>query len=453
MHQTMAEKIISARMGMKCEIGEVIPRLPVSKMFLNEVLAPPAIEYFRKDFGDLFKERGASESVFDPTRVFLIPDHTVPSCSIKVSQGVDLMKEFAKTTGVKMFKECDGIEHVLLPESGVIVPGDIMVGTDSHTDTNGALNCLAFGIGTTDAELAMATGFLYNFTVPQSIYFKLSGALRPGVSGKDVILSIIGKMGAGGCAKRVAEFGGEGISNLSMDDRFTIANMCVEMSARTGLFPCDEQTEAYIVDTKTSWDMVKTVLDEKAAYERVVEINLNDIEPMVSFPHLPAHAVPISRFDDMARKSQTSNDPTLAAVVDDKINFAFIGSCTNGRKSDLLAGAEILKGKQIHQDVTLIVIPGSRQIYNWAAQTGVLQIFAEAGANIQSSNCGTCFGKHMGVLSDKGRMISTSNRNYQGRMGSKDAQIFLASPATVATSALTGRITAPQKFTSTLALG
>ncbi|MDR3425636.1 MAG: aconitase/3-isopropylmalate dehydratase large subunit family protein [Alphaproteobacteria bacterium] len=444
MHQTMAEQIISASMKKACRAGEVIPRLPISKMFLNEVLAPPAIAYFRKDFGDLFKEFNVSESVFDPARVFLIPDHTVPSCSVKVSQGIDVMKEFARATGVKMFKECDGIEHVLLPECGAIVPGDIMVGTDSHTDTNGALNCLAFGVGTTDAQLAMATGFLYNFTVPKSIFFKLSGQLRKGVSGKDVILHIIAQMGSGGCAKRVAEFGGEGVTTLGMDDRFTIANMCVEMSARTGLFPCDEKTEEFLKETNAQWEMKKTALDAQADYDRVVEIDLNAIEPMVSFPHLPAHAVPVSQFDAMAEKTRATKDPTLAVVEDNTINFAFIGSCTNGRKSDLIAGAEILKGKHIHPDVTLIVIPGSRKIYNWAMEVGILKIYAEAGANIQSSNCGTCFGKHMGVLSDKGRMISTSNRNYQGRMGSKDALIFLASPATVATSALTGRITAPR---------
>lgn len=445
MSQTLVEKIVSASMGKKCEIGESIPKLPITKMFLNEVLAPPAITYFRNDFGEVFREAGLPESVFDPKRVFLIPDHTVPSCSVKVSQGVDLMKEFARKTGVKMFKECDGIEHVLLPESGAVVPGDIMIGTDSHTDTNGALNCLAFGVGTTDAELAMATGFLYNFTVPKSIYFKLSGKLQKNVCGKDVILYIIAKMGAGGCAKMVAEFGGEGVKNLSMDDRFTIANMCVEMSARTGIFPYDEKTEEFLAETGTEWEMHKTTLEEDAHYSKIIEIDLNEIEPMVSFPHLPAHAVLISKFDEMAKQTQLSQNPTLAIVKDNTINFAFIGSCTNGRKSDLIAGAEILKNKTIHPDVSLIVIPGSRKIYQWALESGILKIYADAGANIQASNCGTCFGKHMGVLSDKGRMISSSNRNYQGRMGSKEALIFLASPATVAMSALTGRITSPQQ--------
>jgi len=276
--------------------------------------------------------------------------------------------------------------------------------------------------------------------------------LQDNVCGKDVILYIISKMGSGGCAKMVAEFGGEGVRNLSMDDRFTITNMCVEMSARTGIFPCDERTEGFMNEVDSKWDMYKTTLDEGANYERVVEINLSEIEPMISFPHLPAHAVPISKFDEMAKRTISSSDPTLAKVVDDSINFAFIGSCTNGRKSDLIAGAEVLNGKQIHPDVTLIVIPGSRKIYNWAIDTGIMKIYAEAGANIQSSNCGTCFGKHMGVLSDKGRMISTSNRNYQGRMGSKDAQIFLASPASVASSALTGHITGPQRNVSRIKL-
>ncbi len=443
MPQTLAQQIISHQMKRDVSIGAVIDKLPITKMFMNEVLAPPAINYFRNDFGPLFKELGQPESVFDPTRVFFIPDHTVPSCSTKVSQGIDIMKEFAKETGIKMFKECDGIEHVLLPESGAIVPGDIMIGTDSHTDTNGALNCLAFGVGTTDAQLAMATGFLYNFVVPPSILFRLHGKMKKNVSGKDVILSIIGQMGAGGCAKKVAEFGGEGLANLSMDDRFTMANMCVEMSARTGLFPTDEATNAYLAESKPSWEPFKTTIDEAAPYEKIIDIDLAAIEPMVSFPHLPAHAVPVAQFEAMAAKTRQANDATLARVESDKINFAFIGSCTNGRPNDLAAAAAILKGKKIHPDVTLILIPGSRKVYQWALETGILSIFVEAGANIMASNCGTCFGKHMGVLSGKGRMISTSNRNYQGRMGSKDAQIFLASPATVATSALAGRITAP----------
>lgn len=439
--QTLTEQIVSAVVGRKCFAGETLHKLPLTKMFMNEVIAPPAITYFREDFGPIFAEKGQGESVFDPSRIFLVPDHTVPSCSIKVSQGIDLMKDFAQSTGIKMFKEGDGVEHVLLPETGQIVPGDIMLGTDSHTDTNGALNCLAFGVGTTDAQIAMATGNLYNFVVPKSILFRLHGKLREGVYGKDVILFIISKMGSGGCAKMVAEFGGEGIKTLPMDARFTIANMCVEMSGRTGIFPFDEKTEEYVKQTGSQWEMKPSTINEDASYVKVVDINLDEITPMVSFPHLPAHACPVSDCAAMIQKSQISTDHTMAKVKDDSLNFAFIGSCTNGRLSDLAIGAEILKGKTVHPDLTFIVIPGSRQVYNEAMDAGILAVYAKAGANIQSPNCGTCFGKHMGVLSDKGRMISTSNRNYQGRMGSKDALIFLASPATVAASAVAGRIT------------
>ena len=443
MPQTMVEKIISGVVGTPCKAGDFLEKLPLTKVFLNEVIAPPAITYFQNDFAPVFEKQGKKVSVFDSRRVFFIPDHTVPSCSLKVSQGIDMMKQFAADTGIRMYKEGDGIEHVVLPEGGEIVPGDIVIGTDSHTDTNGALNCLGFGAGTTDAQLAMATGCLYNFTVPQSILFRLHGKLGPHVSGKDVILSIIAQMGAGGCSKRVAEFTGPGLASLSMDDRFTIANMCVEMSARSGIFAFDDRTKAYLDAAQPKWDYEPVRVDEDAAYDRVIDINLDEIEPMVAFPHLPSHGVPVSQCAAMIEKTKHSDDRTLARVEDDTITCAFIGSCTNGRESDLLAGAEIIKGRKVHPNVNLIVIPGSRKVYNWAMKSGILQIYADAGANIESSNCGPCFGKHMGVLGEKGKMMSSSNRNYKGRMGSKDALIFLASPATVAASAVAGRIAAP----------
>lgn len=446
MSQTLTEKIVSMHIGRYVLAGETLDRLPVSKLFLNEVLAPPAILYALEDFKDFVDKYGIEKLIFDTERVVLVPDHSIPPCSEKVSEGINIMKKFAGSTGIRMYKQGEGIEHILLPEHGFIVPGDIVIGTDSHTDTNGALNCLGFGVGTTDAEYAMVTGNLYDFTVPESILFELNGKPLKGVSGKDIILYIIGKMGAGGCSQKVAEFYGEGLKYLSMDDRFTIANMCVEMSARTGLFPYDKVTEEYVKKIKTKWPIGHSYVEGDANYAKRIQINLSEIEPMVSFPHLPSHSTTISGIEQMIQKTKTSSDKSLAQVENTSINYAFIGSCTNGRKSDLETGANILKGRKVHPSVTLIVIPGSQEVYNWALKKGIIQIYANAGALIESPNCGPCFGMHMGVLGPGDRMISTSNRNYIGRMGSKDALIFLASPATVAASAIESRITDPRPY-------
>ena len=444
---TLVEQIVSHQIGQKVKAGDLLPKLPISKMFMNEVIAPPALEYFKSDFKDVLKNIKPQKQVFDPKRIFLIPDHTVPSSSAKVSEGMDMMREFASKSGIKMFKEGDGVEHILMAEDGYVVAGDIVIGTDSHTDTNGAINALSFGVGTTDAQIAMATGYVYNFTVPKSIYFNLTGKLPFGVSGKDIILYIIGKLGAQGCSKMVAEFGGDGIKSLNMDDRFSMANMCVEMSARTGLFEFDNEIKNYILNTGSSWDNFASNFDDDLnAYERVIDINLDELEPMVAFPHLPANVTPISKLEEMIEYTQKNSSHSLANIIDSSINNAYIGSCTNGRFSDLQIGAKILTNQKIHQNVNLIVIPGSRKLYNKIIDNGMFATYAHAGANLESSNCGPCFGKHMGVLSPKGRMISSSNRNYRGRMGSAQALVFLASPATVAASAIEGKITDPRKY-------
>jgi 3-isopropylmalate/(R)-2-methylmalate dehydratase large subunit len=356
------------------------------------------------------------------------------------------MREFAEKTGIKMYKEGDGIEHVVLPEDGEIVPGDIVAGTDSHTDTHGALACFAFGVGTSDAEYAMATGKMYNFTVPETIKFNLDGKIPFGVYGKDIILYILGKMGAGGCSNKVAEFSGLAANELSMANRFTMCNMAVEMSARTAIFGFDDKTEKYLKG-RSKWPYYSDLCsDSDAKYSQVIDIDVSKIGPMVSFPHLPANAAPISKLEEMIEKSKLSKGKSFVAVDSDEINNAFIGSCTNGREEDMYIGASILAGKKVHPNVNLIVVPGSRKIYNWMIDNGIMDIYAQAGANIESSNCGPCFGKHMGVLSEKGRMCGTSNRNYEGRMGSKDAKIFLASPATVAASSIEGKITDPRPY-------
>ena len=445
MGQTMVEKIVSRQVGRTVHAGEKIERLPITKLFFNDVIGPPAIKGFREDFSEVFAQCGKPAQVFDPKRVYFLPDHSVPAFSIQIAEGVKLMKEFAKETGAKMYKEGDGIEHVVLIEDGQIVPWDIVLGTDSHTDTNGALGTLAFGVGTTDSLYAMATGHLYDFIVPESVRFELSGTLPHGVYSKDIILHIIGTMGAGGCSKRVAEFTGPGVRSLPMDARTTICNMAVEMSARTGIMAYDEVVADYL-QGRAQWPVDPIDSDPDAEYTQTVKIDLSGLEPTVAFPHKPANTTPISRLQEMIARSQREPTPDFCAIEDDTITDAFLGSCTNARYEDLVAGAQVMRGHQVHPDVNLIVIPASRKVYQRAMDEGLLQVFIKAGANVESSNCGPCFGSHMGVMSGTSKMISSSNRNYKGRMGSPNAQIFLASPATVVASAIEGRITDPRKY-------
>ena len=445
MGQTMVEKIVSRQVGRKVSAGEKIERLPITKLFFNDVIGPPAIEGFRANFTEVFERHGTAPRVFDAKRLYFLPDHSVPAFTIQIAEGVKLMKEFAKEIGAKMYKEGDGIEHVVLIEDGQIVPWDIVLGTDSHTDTNGALGSLAFGVGTTDSLYAMATGHLYDFMIPESVKFELTGTLPKGVFSKDIILHIIGVMGAGGCSKRVAEFTGPGVRSLPMDARTTICNMAVEMSARTGIMAYDDVVADFLKG-RAQWPVEPIDSDLDADYAQVVNIDLSALEPTVAFPHKPANTTPISRLQEMIARSQREPTPDFCTVDDDIITDAFLGSCTNARYEDLVAGAAIMRGHQVHPDVNLIVIPASRKVYQRAMQEGLLQVFIEAGANVESSNCGPCFGSHMGVMSGKAKMISSSNRNYKGRMGSPDARIFLASPATVIASAIEGRITDPRKY-------
>ena len=441
----MVEKIVSRQVGRAVRAGEKIERLPITKLFFNDVIGPPAINGFLENFPDLFEKYGKFPQVFDPKRVFFIPDHSVPSYSVPVAEGIDVMEEFARERGIKAYKEGDGIEHVVLIEDGQIVPWDIVLGTDSHTDTNGAMGALAFGVGTTDGFYAMATGHIYDFVVPESFKFELKGRLPKGVYAKDIILHIIGNVGADGCSRRVAEFTGDGARGLSMDARTTICNMAVEMSGRTGIMAFDETLAAYL-QSRAQWPVEPIDSDPDATYADVMTIDLASLEPCVAFPHKPANVTPVSRVQEMIARSQQSPTPDFCAVDSDKITDAFLGACTNGRYDDLVAGAEVLRGNRVHPDVNLIVIPASRKIYERAMDEGILQVFIKAGANVESSNCGPCFGSHMGVLSKNARMISSSNRNYKGRMGSPDAKIFLASPATVVASAIEGRIADPRIY-------
>jgi 3-isopropylmalate/(R)-2-methylmalate dehydratase large subunit len=445
MGQTMAEKIVSRQVGRPVRAGELIERVPISKLFFNDVIGPPAIKSLSRLFEETFAKHGTPVRVFDPRRVFLIPDHSIPAFSVEVAEGVDLMEAFGKEQGIATYREGDGIEHVVLIEDGHIVPWDIVLGTDSHTCTNGAMGALAFGVGTTDGAYALATGHVYDFTVPETFRFELAGSLPPGVYAKDIILHIIGTLGAGGCSRRVAEFGGEGLRSLAMDARTTICNMAVEMSGRTGIMPVDDVLQGYLRD-RAQWPVEPLASDPDASFADRLTVNLSGLEPMVAFPHKPANATPISRVQEMMRKSQAASSPDFPAVTSDRITDAFLGACTNGRYEDLVVAARVLKGNRVHRDVSFVVIPASRRVYERAMDEGILQVFVKAGANVESSNCGPCFGSHMGVLSRSAQMISSSNRNYQGRMGSRDARIFLASPATVAASAIEGRIADPRKY-------
>ncbi len=445
MAQTMVEKIVSRQVGRPVRAGELIERLPIAKLFFNDVIGPPAILTLQRLFGETFKKHGKRARVFDPQRVFMLPDHSIPAYSVEVAEGVDLMESFGRECGFTVYREGDGIEHVVLIEDGHIVPWDIVLGTDSHTCTNGAMGALAFGVGTTDGAYAMATGHIYDFTVPETFQFELTGRFSTGVYAKDLILHIIGSVGAGGCSRRVAEFMGDGVRHLPMDARTTICNMAVEMSGRTGIMPTDETLLGYLKG-RAQWPVEPLASDPDAAFANRMAVDLSVLEPMVAFPHKPANAVPFSQIPDMMKKSQARPGPDLPPVTSDRITDAFVGACTNGRYDDLVEVAKVLKGNRVHRDVSLVVIPASRKVYERALDEGILQIIIKAGANVESSNCGPCFGSHMGVLSRNAQMISSSNRNYQGRMGSRDARIFLGSPATVAASAVEGRLADPRKY-------
>ena len=435
--QTIVEKIISDHVGKPVFAGEKLDKLPIDILFLNEVIGPPAIKDFMLNF--------PKTSVFNQKKIFFIPDHTVPSSSIAASEGITFMEEFAKKQRIKCYKEGDGIEHVVLIEDGYIVPGEIILGTDSHTDTNGALNTLAFGIGTTDGNFALATGHLYDFEVPKTLRVNLCGKFQKGVYAKDLILHLIGQLGVDGALKKVVEFGGVGLKNLSMDARTTIANMVVEMGGRTAIFESDQVLENYL-RKRAKFPYKPYLPDKNCNYDQIIDINLSKIEPCVAFPHKPSYVTFISKIKDYMKKSRRSKKVDFARVDSLKISDAFLGACTNGRYEDFVEAAKILKGKRIHPDVNFVAIPASRNVYNRLLAEGVFEIFAKAGVNIESSNCGPCFGKHMGVVGRGAQMISSSNRNYIGRMGSSDAKIFLASPVTVAASAVAGEIVDPRKY-------
>ncbi len=419
MGMTMTQKILAAHAGLdSVEPGQLI-EAKLDVVLGNDITSPVAINEFEKC--------GAS-SVFDNTRIALVMDHFTPNKDIKAAEQCQQVRSFAGKYGIKNFFDVGrmGIEHALLPEKGIVVPGDCIIGADSHTCTYGALGAFSTGVGSTDMAAGMIAGKTW-FKVPSAIQVELKGKLNRWVTGKDVILHLIGEIGVDGALYQSLEFTGEGVRSLSMDDRLCIANMAIEAGAKNGIFPVDEVTLAY-GEGRFQREAVAYEADPDAVYERKVVIELDKLRPTVSFPHLP------------------ENTRVIDEVGEIKIDQSVIGSCTNGRIEDLRTAAEILKGRQVAQNVRCIIIPGTQDIYLQAVREGLAEIFIEAGAVFSTPTCGPCLGGHMGVLGKGERAVSTTNRNFVGRMGHVESEVYLASPAVAAASAVTGYITDPAKL-------
>ena len=420
MSMTMTQKILAAHAG-KDEVhaGELImARLDL--VLANDITAPVAIGEFRK-FG--------REKVFDSGKIALVPDHFAPNKDIKAAEQCACMRRFAHAQGIANYFEVGhdcGVEHALLPEKGLVTAGDCVIGADSHTCTYGALGAFATGVGSTDAAAGMATGEAW-FKVPSAIRVELKGAPRKWVGGKDVILHLIGILGVDGARYRSLEFVGDGVASLSMDDRFTIANMAIEAGAKNGIFPVDAATRRYLFEHRAKEPVVYAA-DHDAAYERTVEIDLATLRPTVAFPHLP------------------SNVRTIDDVGEVTIDQVVIGSCTNGRISDLRIAAEAMAGRHVAPNVRCIVIPATQRIWLQAMEEGLLKAFAEAGCVVSTPTCGPCLGGHMGILAKGERCVATTNRNFVGRMGHVESEVYLASPAVAAASAVAGRIAGPEEL-------
>lgn len=420
MGMTMTQKILAAHAGLdKVEAGQLI-EADLDLVLGNDITSPVAIHEMDKMTVD---------TVFDKEKVALVMDHFIPNKDIKSAEHCKCVREFACCHEIKNYFDVGemGIEHALLPEKGLTVAGDVIIGADSHTCTYGALGAFSTGVGSTDMAAGMATGKAW-FKVPSAIKFNLVGKPAKWVSGKDVILHIIGMIGVDGALYKSMEFVGEGIKNLTMDDRFTIANMAIEAGGKNGIFPVDEAAIAYMEEhSKRPYKIYEA--DEDAVYDEEYTIDLSTLKSTVSFPHLP------------------SNTRTMDQITEDVvIDQAVIGSCTNGRIDDLRCAAEILKGRKVKKGVRCIVIPATQKIYLQAMEEGLLKIFIEAGAVVSTPTCGPCLGGYMGILAEGERCISTTNRNFVGRMGHVKSEVYLASPAVAAASAVTGKISAPAEL-------
>ena len=409
----MTQKILAAHAGLKeVKAGQLI-NCKLDLVLGNDVTTPVAVNEFSK--------AGFSD-VFDNEKIALVMDHFTPNKDIKAATLTKQCREFAGKYSVKNYFDVGdmGIEHALLPEKGLVASGECIIGADSHTCTYGALGAFSTGVGSTDMAAGMATGYAW-FKVPSAIKFNLTGKLRKWVSGKDVILHIIGMIGVDGALYKSMEFSGEGLASLSMDDRFSMANMAIEAGAKNGIFEVDELTEAY-QKNRVNREYTVYKADEDAVYDEVFDIDLSEIKSTVAFPHLP------------------ENTRTIDKVGDVEIDQVVIGSCTNGRFEDLQTAAEILKGRKISDHVRCIVIPATQKIYLEAMKAGFIEIFINAGCAVSTPTCGPCLGGHMGILAKGERAVATTNRNFVGRMGHPESEVYLASPAIAAASAITGKI-------------
>ena len=421
MGMTMTQKILADHAGVKeVHAGELI-EANVDIVMANDITGPMALPIFKQ----------MADKVFDKDKVVLVPDHFTPNKDIKSAENSKAIREFSREQGLTYHMEqgkC-GVEHAILPESGIVVAGDAVIGADSHTCTYGAIGAFSTGVGTTDIATGMATGQLW-FKVPSAIKFNLHGKLPKYVSGKDVILHIIGRIGVDGALYKSMEFTGEGVKELSMADRFTICNMAIEAGAKNGIFPVDEAAVEYL-DKHAKRDYKIYEADSDAEYEEVVDVDLSAIRPTVAFPHLPGNAKTVDEIEAMDK-----------IYIDQVV----IGSCTNGRMEDLRKAAAILKGKKVADNVRVMVVPATQKIYLQCILEGILETFVEAGCAVNTPSCGPCMGGHMGVLAKGEKCVSTTNRNFVGRMGDVESLIYLASPETAAASAIAGYIANPEKF-------
>ncbi|SFL08774.1 3-isopropylmalate dehydratase large subunit [Halanaerobium salsuginis] len=418
MGMTMIEKILAAHTDQtELQAGDIV-NARVDMVLGNDITTPVAIKEFNKI---------GVETVFDKDRVVIVPDHFSPSKDIKAAEQIKFIREFARQHELSNFFEIGqmGIEHVLLPEKGLALPGEIIIGADSHTCTYGALGALGTGVGSTDMAAAMATGKAW-FKVPPTIKIVYTGELQPWVSGKDLILYTIGKIGVDGALYKAMEFTGEAISNLSMDGRMTMSNMAIEAGGKAGLIAADQKTEDYLKGRAVR-DYTIYNADSDAVYEEVIEIDVSQIEPQVAFPSLPENTKGISQAGEV------------------KLDQSVIGSCTNGRIEDLRVAAKILEGKKVHSDLRCLIFPGTQAIYKQAMAEGLMDIFIDAGAAVSTPTCGPCLGGHMGILAKGEKAVSTTNRNFVGRMGSTESEVYLASPAVAAASAIKGYLVAPEE--------
>lgn len=412
---TMAEKILAAHAGLDEVVPGQLVECDLDLVLSNDITAPIAIGVCKQ----------LTDKVFDPTKICLVPDHYTPNKDIKSAEQAKTVRDFAREQGITHYYEvgCMGIEHALLPEKGVVVPGDLMIGADSHTCTYGALGAFSTGVGSTDAGVGYATGRAW-FKVPETIKFEIDGTLQPGVVGKDIILYIIGLIGVDGALYKAMEFTGSAIDTLSMESRLTISNMAIEAGGKAGLFEVDDITRAY-VDPRKERDYVEYHSDPDAQYAQVIKIDAADIPLTVSLPHLPSNTKPAAECGDI------------------DIDQAVIGSCTNGRIEDMRQAAAVLRGRKVHPDVRCIVIPATQDVYRQCIHEGLMDIFLDANCAVSTPTCGPCLGGYMGVLAAGERSISTSNRNFIGRMGDPTSEVILSNPAVAAASAVLGHVATP----------